>query len=175
MSGLRLTFGVDPGLTGAIATLIDGEPGPMLDMPTRRVDGKNEVDARALAVWIREQRAAHPGAYVSACMELVGAVPAEGRKQGGVSMFAFGKGCGKVEAVLDVLGVPYTRVRPAIWKRQFGIAGKAKDADAGRQRALARFPGVADQLSRKKDDGRVDALWLALWLESTSHAETMAA
>ncbi len=29
----RLTFGIDPGLTGAIVTLLDGEPGPMADMP----------------------------------------------------------------------------------------------------------------------------------------------
>lgn len=172
---MRLTFGVDPGLTGAIATLIDGEPGPMLDMPTRRVDGKNEVDARALAVWIREQRAAHPGAYVSACLELVSAAPMGGRQQGTASMFAFGDGYGQIKAVLDVLGVHYVRVTPGVWKRHFGIAGKAKDADAGRQMALARFPTAADRLHRKKDSGRADALWLALWLESTSHAESMAA
>ena len=91
---LRLTFGIDPGLTGAVATLIDGEPGPMLDMPTTRVDGK-----------------------------------------------------------------------PEVWKRHFRIPGKSKDPDAGRCVAIARFPSVADQLQRKKDSGRADALWLALWLE----------
>ena len=31
---MRVTFGVDPGLSGAVAVLLDGEPGPILDMPT---------------------------------------------------------------------------------------------------------------------------------------------
>lgn len=172
---LRITFGIDPGLSGAIATLIDGEPGPMLDMPTRRIDGKGEVDARALATWIREQRAAHPGAYVSACLELVSAAPMGGRQQGTASMFAFGDGYGQIKAVLDVLGIPYTRVTPAVWKRHFGIAGKSKDADAGRQLALVRFPSAADQLRRKKDSGRADGLWLALWLDSMQHVGAQAA
>ncbi|WP_315386589.1 hypothetical protein [uncultured Stenotrophomonas sp.] len=54
---MRLTFGVDPGLTGAITTLIDGEPGPYLDMPTMDVGEGNEVDARAVAP-LRDQRLA---------------------------------------------------------------------------------------------------------------------
>ncbi len=162
---LRLTFGIDPGLTGAVATLIDGEPGPMLDMPTTRVDGKREVNAFALAAWIRDVRAQHPGAYVSACLELVGSVPMAGRKQGGSSMFAFGDGYGQVKAVLGVLGIRFERVKPEVWKRHFRIPGKSKAPDAGRCVAIARFPSVADQLQRKKDSGRADALWLALWLE----------
>ena len=31
---MNLVFGVDPGLSGAIFTLADGEPGDVLDMPT---------------------------------------------------------------------------------------------------------------------------------------------
>lgn len=164
---LRLTFAIDPGLTGAVATLIDGEPGPMLDMPTTRVDGKREVNAYALAAWIREQRAAHPGAYVSACLEAVDAAPMGGRRQGTSSMFAFGDGYGQVKAVLQVLGITTVRVTPKVWKAHFRIPGKAKDPDAGRQMAIARFPSVAEELRRKKDGGRADALWLALWLEQT--------
>lgn len=162
---LRLTIGIDPGLTGALATLIDGEPGPILDMPTCRVDGKNEVCAFTLAAWLREQRAAHPGAYVSACLEHVSAAPMGGRKQGTASMFAFGDGYGQVKAVLRVLAIPTTRVTPQVWKRHFSIAGKSKDPDAGRQMAIARFPSAAERLRRKKDSGRSDALWLALWHE----------
>ncbi|MGQ4661321.1 hypothetical protein [Lysobacter sp. F6437] len=172
---LRLTFGIDPGLSGAIATLIDGEPGPMLDMPTCRVDGKNEVCAFTLAAWIREQRAAHPGAYVSACLELVSAAPMGGRRQGTASMFAFGDGYGQVKAVLRVLNIPTTRVTPQVWKRHFHIAGKTKDPDAGRQMAIARFPGASDRLKRKKDSGRADALWLALWHDQTEQTGARAA
>jgi len=153
----RLTFGIDPGLTGAIVTLIDGEAGPMIDMPTRRVDGWGEIDARALAIFIREQRAAHPGAYASACVEKVGAMPGDG----GTSAFRFGETSGGIRFTLDVLGIPYTRAIPAVWKRQFALIGKEKDA--ARQLCLQRFPEAAHMLTRKKDNGRADALLIALY------------
>ena len=153
----RLTFGIDPGLTGAIVTLLDGEAGPMIDMPTRRVDGWGEIDARALAIFIREQRAAHPGAYVSACVEKVGAMPGDG----GTSAFRFGETSGGIRFTLDVLGIPYTRAIPAVWKRQFSLIGK--DKDAARQLAIQRFPEAAHMLIRKKDNGRADALLIALY------------
>ncbi|HEY8331553.1 MAG TPA: hypothetical protein VIO83_09535 [Pseudomonas sp.] len=158
---MRLTFGVDPGLTGAVATLIDGEPGPVLDMPTVEVDGWGEVDARAVVVFIRELRAAHPGAYVSACIEKVGARPGDG----GTSAFRFGQTAGKLQAILEVLGIPATRVVPAQWKRAFLLL--KQDKDAARLLAIARFPSAQKILSRKKDNGRADALLIALWHENT--------
>lgn len=158
---MRLTFGVDPGLTGAVATLIDGEPGPLLDMPTVEVDGWGEVDARAVVVFIRELRAAHPGAYVSACIEKVGARPGDG----GTSAFRFGQTAGKLQAILEVLGIPATRVVPAQWKRSFSLL--RQDKDAARLLAIARFPSAQKVLSRKKDNGRADALLIALWHENT--------
>ncbi len=159
MTALRLTFGIDPGLTGAIVTLLDGVAGPMIDLPTRRVDGWGEIDARALAIFIREQRAAHPGAFVSACVEKVGAMPGDG----GTSAFRFGETSGGIRFTLDVLGVPYTRAIPAVWKRQFSLIGKEKDA--ARQLAIQRFPEAAHMLTRKKDNGRADALLIALYGE----------
>lgn len=158
---MRLTFGVDPGLTGALATLIDGEPGPVLDMPTVEVDGWGEVDARSVVVFIRELRAAHPGAYVSACIEKVGARPGDG----GTSAFRFGQTAGKLQAILEVLGIPATRVVPAQWKRSFSLL--RQDKDAARLLAIARFPSAQKVLSRKKDNGRADALLIALWHENT--------
>ncbi len=155
MATRRLTFGIDPGLSGAVATLIDGVPGPILDMPTVDVDGWGEVDARAVVVFIREQRAANPGAYVSACIEKVGARPTDG----GTSAFRFGQTAGKLQAILEVLGIPTSRVIPAVWKRAYGLLKQEKDA--ARQLALRRFPSAAQLLKRKKDDGRADALLIA--------------
>lgn len=161
MSAFRLTFGIDPGLTGAVVTLLDGVAGPMIDMPTQRVGDWGEIDARALALFIREQRAAHPGAYVSACIEKVGAMPGDG----GTSAFRFGETSGAIKAILSVLGIPCTRAIPAVWKRSFGLTGQPKDA--ARVQAIRRFPEVSEQLKRKKDNGRADALWIALWHEQT--------
>lgn len=158
---LRVTFGIDPGLSGAVVTLIDGEPGPMLDMPVRTVGKWSEVDAQQLALFLREIRAAHTGAYVSACIEKVGARPGDG----GTSAFRFGEGAGRVQGVLEALGIPYGRAIPAVWKRHMGLLGTEKD-DA-RLLAIRRFPSAALQLQRKKDSGRADALLIALWHENT--------
>lgn len=42
-------------------------------------------------------------------------------------------------------------------------AGKEKDA--ARVKAMQLFPQVADQLSRKKDHGRADALLICAWAQ----------
>jgi hypothetical protein len=161
MSALRLTFGIDPGLTGAIAVLLDGEAGQVIDMPTRKVGDWGEVDAQQLALFLRDQRAAHPGAYVSACIEKVGARPADG----GTSAFRFGETAGKIKGALESLGIPYSRAIPAVWKRHMGLIGT--DKDAARLLAIRRFPAAAHLLQRKKDNGRADALLLALYHENT--------
>lgn len=164
-----LTFGCDPGLTGAVATLIDGVPGPILDMPTFDVGGWGEVDCRAVVVFIRMLRDQHPGAVVSACIEKVGARPGDG----GTSAFRFGQTTGKLQAVFEVLGIPATRVVPAVWKRQFGLL--KQDKDAARLLAIARYPSKARELARKKDNGRSDALLIALWHENTQLGSPVAA
>lgn len=165
---LRLTFGIDPGLTGCIATLIDFEPGPLLDMPTFHNGTGNEVDAVAIARFIREMRAAHPGSAVHACIERVRAMPnkqgANVRTMGAQSSFNFGDGFGQVKCAFRVLGITPAFVEARTWKRHMGLL--KQDKDASRLLAIKRFPSVADQLQRKKDNGRADALLIALWHES---------
>jgi crossover junction endodeoxyribonuclease RuvC len=51
-------------------------------------------------------------------------------------------------------------VAPGLWKRHFRLGPDKEDA---RALALKRFPGVAKNLSRKKDAGRAEALLMALW------------
>lgn len=128
-------------------------------MPTRDVEGWKEVDARAVATFIRAQCEAHPGAQLQAALEKVGARPGDG----GTSAFRFGDSYGQARAVLQVMGVPYLRAIPAVWKRRFGLIGQ--DKDAARLLAIQRFPAAAFQLQRKKDNGRADALLIALWAE----------
>lgn len=158
---LRVIFGIDPGLSGAVWALIDGVPGPYLDMPTRKVGDWGEVDAAALAVWIQRVRAAHPGADFSACLEKVGARPTDGA----TSAFRFGEGAGRVAGVLESLGIRYSRAIPAVWKRHFDLL--KKDKDESRLLAIRLFPRAASDLKRKKDNGRADALLLARWHEGT--------
>lgn len=159
---LRLSIGIDPGLSGAIAYLADGEPVAIEDMPTMQDGDWDTVDAGKLARAIRGHRILHPGAYVSAVIERVSARPGDG----GTSAFRFGESSGKAKAVLDVLGIPYTLVTPASWKKTFGLLRQDDPKEASRKLALVRFPGMHSLLQRKKDHGRAEALLLALWHEN---------
>jgi hypothetical protein len=173
---LRITLGIDPGLRGCVATLLDGEPGPFTDMPVKEAGLRTrrskkpgamptqvqvwQIDAKELAMWIRALRSNHQGAFVQASLEQVGARPDDG----GTSAFQFGEGFGKVKAVLEVLNVPYTLSTPKKWKNGMGLMGT--DKDQARQLALKRFPSMAGNLRLKKHDGRADALLMALWLDN---------
>ncbi len=153
----RLTIGVDPGLSGAIAILADGIFVDVIDMPTagRGKAARQVVNCAALAAALREHLAAHPGASVMAAVELVGSMP----KQGLSSTFRFGESCGAVAGVLAALRIPVVRPAPQTWKRMFGLIGSEKDASRGV--AIDRFPDAP--LARKRDHGRADALLLASW------------
>ena len=168
---LRITFGIDPGLGGALAILADGLPLSVHDMPTMEIGEKTEVDAGKLAAIIRGERAAHRDAYFSGCIERVRAMPpikgpgGKQRSAGAQSSMNFGDSYGKAKAAFEILGIPYTRAEPQSWKRHYGLIGQ--DKDASRVLAIARFPSMADRLKRKKDNGRGEALLIALWHEVT--------
>jgi hypothetical protein len=167
---LRLTLGCDPGQTGCIALLADGEPAGFIDMPTMpRAAGGREIVASVLASRLREALRAHPGAAVLAVCEQVSSMP----KQGLASTFRFGQSDGILRGVLGALGIGFMQVPAQTWKRHFRLTGQPKDA--ARALAIRRFPSAADQLARKKDGGRGDALLIALWAETTEQAARLAA
>ena len=170
MATSRLIIRIDPGRIGDIAALVDGAPGPVIDMPLLTVGENEEVDARAIAVFIRAAKDMNPGAAVSGVIERVRAMPPkrgadgkEERRAGPQSSFNFGDHYGKAKAAFQLLGIPYMRAEPASWKRRFGLTGQ--DKDAARLLAIQRFPSAAFLLQRKKDNGRADALLIALWAE----------
>jgi crossover junction endodeoxyribonuclease RuvC len=159
---LRLTLGIDPGQTGAIAVIADGKPVALLDMPTvDRKAGGQMIDAKALAAKMRGVLMQHSGAYAYAVFEQVSAGPGQGVS----SMFRFGQSDGIVRGVIGSLGIDSIEVHPQVWKRHVMLSGK--DKDAARLLAIKLFPAVAGQLARKKDCGRADALLIAYWAEVT--------
>jgi len=158
----RVTLGVDPGQTGAIAVLADGACAGFIDMPIMlRKAGGHEVNAAELANKLREIVRAHAGAYFIAIVEAVSAMP----KQGVSSSFRFGESFGALKGVLGALNIPYRLVPPQMWKRHLRLTGC--DKDAARTMVIQRFPEIAESMKRKKDVGRADALLLALWGETT--------
>lgn len=144
-------LGIDPGLSGAIALIRNGEYADVWDMPTmsRGSGNKQKVNAAEVARILRECPPC------TAYVELVNAMPG----QGVVSMFQFGKCAGAIEAALAALGFPMVEVTPQKWKREFGLIGKPKDA----ARTLAQQLMPLAPLGLVKHGGRADALLLALY------------
>lgn len=153
----RITIGIDPGLSGAIAFLPHDAPvGPwVVDMPTiahsKTGFVKRAVDGVALAQLLSP--------FTIACdatvyMERVNAFPG----QGVGSMFSLGMSFWCVAGVCAGLGLPLHLVEPKDWKGHYGLG---RDKELARDRARRLYPAVASDLSRQKDHNRAEALLIA--------------
>jgi hypothetical protein len=122
------------------------------DMPTTATTtGRRQIDPAALAGILKQ----HGPAFV--LVERVGPRPGEGS----VGAFAFGQTYGGILAVLAALELPHDVIQPASWKRKAGIPPGA-DKRASIATAKRLLPDASPHLSRVKDDGRAEALLLAL-------------
>lgn len=173
MSAIDIIIGVDPGLSGGIAILHGGKFNCVYDMPKRvksvqRKRNRNgqmqdypkyEVDAGALAGILREWVTSQTFALI----EQVSAMRKgkENDKQGTVSSFTFGDSFGAARSVCEIYLSQdrVCRVVPTVWKKYFGLLRQPKDA--ARQKAIELVPEAAGVLTRKKDDGRADAILIA--------------
>ena len=159
---MTTTIGIDPGLDGAIACLVDGELLDVEDMPTfsekRGKKTTRSVNPAEIARILRTFVIAGGTPKPTVVVERVHALPGNG----GVSMFNFGDGYGCIRGVVATLGFRSEFVRPAQWKPAMGLT-----ADKGDSRRLAtqRWPQHAETFRRVKDDGRAEAALLAAWFE----------
>lgn len=146
-------IGVDPGASGAIALVVDGFLHQVVDMPavtvTRNASQKRQVSPAGVADIIRSMK---PD---TAIVEKVGAMPGQGVS----SMFSFGRSVGILEGALAALQVPATFITPQAWQK---AVGAAKGKDGSRQRVMELFPRDSHLFARVKDDGRADAVLIAL-------------
>jgi hypothetical protein len=120
---MKLHIGIDPGLSGGVAFIPNtGEPWAHKMPETDRDlidllrDSINLFDARAT-------------------LEFVSSSPQMGVK----SAFTFGEGYGRLQMALTALGVPYERVRPAVWQKAMGCLTKG-DKNVSKRRAQELFP-----------------------------------
>jgi crossover junction endodeoxyribonuclease RuvC len=151
-------LGVDPGLSGAFVIL--GEHGDLrfFDTPTQTVKSgkklRHTMDcAEIVSVLTREFE---EEGCVMVALERVAAMPGQGVS----SMFSFGMGFGMWQGILCALKMPYTLVHSTSWKSKL-MRDMGKEKEASIVRAKQLYPQAADRLSRKKDNGRADALLLA--------------
>lgn len=92
-------------------------------------------------------------------LEHVGAMPG----QGVVSMFNFGQNFGFIQGILKTLEIPYQLVRPAKWKKEFGIT---KDKNTSIEVCKRLFPDISlkrTKKCKKDDDNIAESILLAEW------------
>lgn len=148
-------LGIDPGLDGAIALLGDGFLS-VRDMPTAG-ELKRRVVVAAEAAGIIKAWAPD-----IAVIEKVHAMP----KQGVTSSFRFGQALGTIEGVCGALLIPVEYVTPQAWKKHFRLTANKDDA---RLRAMQTWPRIADELRRKKDADRAEALLIAQYKQEQQY------
>jgi len=160
---VTIFVGIDPGLSGAIARL-DSASGEVRieDVPTfevkRNGKAKREIDYHSLAR-ILDDMAKEPGTRI--VIEGVGAMPGQGVS----SVFAFGKAFGVLIGVSAATFCPIDFVSPAKWKRDMGVTASK---DGSRAKASMMFPRYSELWRRAKDDGRAEALLIALYASRQS-------
>jgi crossover junction endodeoxyribonuclease RuvC len=150
----KRTLGIDVGLNGAIALVVDGELISVVDMPTVTLDrngkAKRQVSVPELVDIIKQFDPNE--AYVEKVFAMAG--------QGVTSVFSFGRSLGVVEGVLTTLKIKTTLMTPQTWQKGLGMTG---GKDGSRARAMELFPEQTALFKRVKDDGRSDAALIALW------------
>ncbi len=84
--------------------------------------------------------------------------------------FVQGYNFGLWKGVLAAAGLRVEVVKPQAWKHALGLARSGSSKDDSRDMASAMFPEVGDNLGRKKDHGRAEALLIAAYGHMATHA-----
>ena len=164
-----LIFGIDPGISGAICALKEGNITEIYEMPTM-IDGKKnkrQVNGAEVAnIFLKEinnQDSNEKGDTAKVVVEHVTAMPG----QGVTSMFNFGQSFGVVKGICAALKLPIYFVRPVKWKKYFNLIGTNKDAS--RTKVIEIFPHISSKIPRKKDSNKADSILIAKYFEETQN------
>jgi crossover junction endodeoxyribonuclease RuvC len=150
-----IIIGIDPGLSGGIAVLDNNKVLDLFDMPVMSDGKKNkkQLNSALLAKLIKEKTSNSSESAV--IVEQVNAMPG----QGVTSMFNFGQTFGAIKGICATLELPIFFVRPSKWKKHFELINSSKDAS--RTKAIEMYPHLAQELSKKKDVNKSDAILIA--------------
>ena len=158
-------IGIDPGLSGAIAILENNKIKELFEMPVMPEGKKNkrQLNSAQLVKLLKDNF--DKKEEISVVVEQVNAMPG----QGVTSMFNFGQTFGAIKGICAALGLPIFFVRPAKWKKHFELINSSKDAS--RTKAIEMFPSISEQLSKKKDVNKSDAILIGRYYSETRFKE----
>ena len=158
-----LIIGIDPGISGSICFFENGKIIDVVEMPTM-IDGKKnkrQVNGAQIYNEISQRISKIEKENLKVVIEQVSAMPG----QGVTSMFNFGQSFGILKGICSAMQLPMYFVRPAKWKKYFGLINSEKDAS--RTRAIEMFPYYSSNLSKKKDSNKADAILIASFYYET--------
>ena len=162
-----LIIGIDPGISGSICFFEDGKIIDVVDMPTMADGKKNKRQVNGSQIYneILKRINKIEKQDIRIIIEKVSAMPG----QGVTSMFNFGQSFGILKGICSAMQLPMYFVRPAKWKKYFGLINSEKDAS--RTKAIEIFPYFSSQLSKKKDSNKADAILIANFYYETYKIE----
>tara|TARA_B110000196_G_C20765260_1_gene483998 strand:+ start:59 stop:544 length:486 start_codon:yes stop_codon:yes gene_type:complete len=158
-----IIFGIDPGISGAICIFENKKIIEIHDTPTM-IDGKKnkkQINGAQIANIIKNKIDNNKDKEIILVVEHVNAMPG----QGVTSMFNFGQSFGVIKGICAALSLPIYFIRPAKWKKHFNLINTNKDAS--RTKAIELYPKNSEELSRKKDCNRADAILIARYFNDT--------
>jgi crossover junction endodeoxyribonuclease RuvC len=156
-----IIIGIDPGLSGAIAVLQDNKVKNIFEVPvmTEGKKNKRQLNSAQMVKIIKDNISKSEETIV--VVEHVNAMPG----QGVTSMFNFGQTFGAIKGICAAIGLPIFFVRPAKWKKHFDLINSSKDAS--RTKAIEMYPLISDQLAKKKDVNKADAILIARYFNDS--------
>ena len=157
-----LIIGIDPGISGSICFFEEGKILEVIEMPVMTDGKKNKKQVNGAQIYNEfSKRINKKDHEVRVVIEQVSAMPG----QGVTSMFNFGQSFGIIKGICSALSIPIYFVRPAKWKKYFNLIKTNKDAS--RTKVIQVYPEISNQLSRKKDSNKADAILIARYFNDT--------
>jgi crossover junction endodeoxyribonuclease RuvC len=158
-----LVIGIDPGISGSICFFNEGKIVDVVEMPTMTEGKKNKKQVNGAQIFneISERIKKLDKRDIKIVIEQVSAMPG----QGVTSMFNFGQSYGILKGICSAMQLSMFFIRPAKWKKYFGLIKTEKDAS--RTKVIEIFPYISSELSRKKDSNKADAVLIASFFYNT--------
>ena len=147
-----IVFGIDPGVSGALSIYEHKKLKEVIDMPTMSEGKKNKKQINAAQLASEIKKRVNRFDDVAVVIEHVSAMPG----QGVTSMFNFGQSFGVIKGICSALTLPIYFIRPVKWKKHFNLIGSSKDAS--RTKAIELFPNFSNEMAKKKDANKADAI-----------------
>lgn len=181
---MRIVYiGIDPGMHGAIALRCEKEVTlfDIMTVKSKTISGNNvketsDIDIMGVVSLVSQIRQiASAAKIVTVCEYSSGMAFTTNRERGAhhddtKTAWKKGYNFGVIRALFHVNGMPFKATpRPGDWKRFMHLTDSTltynDKKEKARQMAIEMFPAAFEQLKRKKDSDRAEALLLTVWAE----------